>query len=121
MLQVRSIVFGRIAPSRESNDVSLCRDPVCEGEDWLHTGWKFCDDDSERIRIIVGRFRRATFRVEGCRERFLKGGLAYERRWQPDARGARRFEDFGSRRDLERAPMVNCCVCCKNSPSFREC
>ena len=33
----------------------------------------------------------------------------------------RSFENFDSRRDFESAPVVNRCVCCKNSPSFREC
>ena len=70
---------------------------------------------------LLSTFRRAALRVEGCRERLLEGRLADERRWQPDARGARRIQDFDARRHFERAPMVNRCVCCKNSPSFREC
>src|ERR1700719_1540446 len=120
MLQIGAVLFWRFAGRGEIDSIGLSRDPACEGEDWPHTRWKFCSDDSERLRLVFRHFRCAALSVERSGESFLKGGFSDERSRQPNACRSRSFEDFDARRDFERAPMVNRCPRCKKWPNFCE-
>jgi hypothetical protein len=64
-----AVFFLGLARRGEIDNIVLCRDPTCEGEDWPHTGWKFCDDDSERLRLAFERPDRLPRRIHSRQAR----------------------------------------------------
>src|ERR1700723_2894201 len=120
MLEIRAVHLRLVVGLREIDGIVLSRDAAGEDNDWLRARRKFRADNAKGIGLIFRHFYCATFSVDHSGELSLKGSFYDERRGQPYAGGPGRFENFDTRRYLERAPTINRGIPRKNSPGFGE-
>ncbi len=120
MLQLRVLLFRRIARRGEVDRTVLSRDPARDRENRPHADGKFRRNDSERIGFAFDNLCATAFSVERIGERLLEGCQIDECRRHPYACRAGRLQDFNVRCHFERAPTAGRYALPKQAPRPRE-
>src|SRR5436190_2563184 len=82
------------------------RDPARHRHHRRHTGWKFRDDDAERVVFALDEARFSAWCVERVGDRLLVGSLLHQRPWYPHTCRTHGLHNLDARHHLEPPPVV---------------